>query len=228
MRKLLVACEESQRVCEAFRNICWEAYSCDITDPSGTHPEWHIKQDVLPLLNGNCAFTTMDGTAHIIEGKWDMIIGFPPCTYLTNAGAMRLFRKPEDEEEEWRLVNVERLKLGIEARDFFTSILNADCEKIAIENPVPLKIFNLPQYHQIIHPYYFGDPYKKRTCLWLKGLAQLIPTNEVKPLLSWVDGGSKTVEGKPRANRGRGFRDSKTRATTFPGIANAMAEQWGK
>lgn len=221
-----MACEESQRVCISFRNKGWEAYSCDIVDPSGGYPEWHIKQDVLPLLDGNCSFTTMDGVEHSIEGKWDMIIAFPPCTYLTNAGVCRLFRKSELGED-WRVVNLERLRNGILARDFFMAMLNADCEKIAVENPTPTKIYCLPGYTQIIEPFYFGEPYKKRTCLWLKGLPKLKPTKMVEPVISWVSGGSKKADGSPRDNRGEGFRDSKTRSTTFWGIAEAMAEQWG-
>ncbi len=134
--KVLVACEESQRVCEAFREKGHEAYSCDIIEPSGGHPEWHIMQDVLPLLNGRCSFKTMDGAEHQIDGKWDMIIGHPPCTYLTNAGAVRMRINGQ--------INKERFEKAMEAKKFFLSLLNSDCEKIAIENPVPMKIVELP------------------------------------------------------------------------------------
>ena len=139
--KILVACEESQRVCQAFRDKGHEAYSCDIIDASGGHPEWHIKQDVLPLLNGNCSFTTTDGTEHYIEGNWDMIIAHPPCTYLSVAGAARLYPKKGQLDEE-------RYQKGLEAKAFFEAILNAECERICVENPVQLTIFNMPKYTQ--------------------------------------------------------------------------------
>lgn len=157
--KILIACEESQRVCIEFRRKGHEAYSCDIIDCSGGHPEWHIKQDVIPLLNGNCTFKTVDGTEHSISGKWDMIIGHPPCTYLSSAGSSRLFNSDHS------IKNTDRCRKGILAKDFFMTILNADCDRIIVENPAPIKFFNLPQYNQIIEPYMFGDPWKKRTCL---------------------------------------------------------------
>lgn len=119
--KILVACEESQRVCTAFRKKGHEAYSCDLQACSGGHPEWHIMQDVIPLLNGNCEFETVDVTKHKIEGKWDLIIAHPPCTYLTRASAVELSKHPE------------RLQKGFESVKFFNSILNADCEKICVE-----------------------------------------------------------------------------------------------
>lgn len=167
--KVLVACEESQRVCIAFREKGHEAYSCDIQECSGGHPEWHIVQDVLPLLNGRCTFLTSDGQAHKVDGRWDLIIAHPPCTYLTIAGACNIPKHPE------------RIELGFEAVRFFEKFLNADCEHICIENPPPMKRFSLPLCSQIIQPYMFGDPYNKRTCLWLLGLPFLIPTHIVKP-----------------------------------------------
>lgn len=218
--RVLVACEESQRVCTAFRERGHEAYSCDIIDCSGGHPEWHIKQDVLPLLNGNCGFVTTDGHPHFIYGKWDLIIAHPPCTYLSNAGACRLYPKKGE-------LNIERYKKGLLAKDFFLHFLNADCEHIAVENPIPTKVYELPKYTQIIQPYEFGHPYSKRTCLWLKGLPMLEPTDIVKPICSWISGGSKDNKGNKRSNCGMKFRDSKTRSKTFEGIAKAMAEQWG-
>lgn len=219
--KILVACEESQRVCKAFRDKGHIAFSCDVIDASGDHPEWHIKQDVLPLLNGNCSFTTCDGTAHTITGKWDMIIAFPPCTYLTVAGANRLYPQKG-------VLNPERYALGKEAADFFKTILNADCEKIVVENPTPMRVFELPQYNQVIEPFMFGHPYKKRTCLWLKGVPQLKPTEIItENIVSWVSGGSKDSKGNPRKQKTTTFRDAKTRSKTFEGVALAMAEQWG-
>lgn len=222
--RVLVACEESQEVCKAFRERGHEAYSCDIQGCSGSHPEWHIQDNVLRVLNGSCTFETEGGALKRVD-KWDMIIAFPPCTYLTNAGACRLFKDVSDGE--YQMVNMERLKRGIQGKDFFMKMLNANCDKVAVENPVPSSIFCLPDATQIIQPYQFGHPYSKRTCLWLRGLPPLIPTNEVEPMISWVSGGSKKKNGKPRENKGETFRDSLTKSKTFPGIAQAMAAQWG-
>ena len=207
---ILVACEESQRVCEAFRKRGGKAYSCDIIECSGGHPEWHIKQDVLPLLNGNCEFITMDGISHKIVGKWDLIIAHPPCTYLSNAGARFLYPNGK--------LNEERLAKGMVAKDFFMHFYNADCDRIAIENPIPSKVYGLPPYTQTIQPWMFGHPVQKRTCLWLNGLPELQPTNVVEERQStkipgnWFNSGGKERQ--------------KNRAKTFPGIAKAMAEQW--
>ena len=154
--KVLVACEESQRVCIAFRAKGHEAYSCDIEPCSGGHPEWHIQDDVLKHLN---------------EG-WDLIIAHPPCTYLSNAGARFLYPKG--------VLNEERYKKGLEAKKFFMKLYNADCDKICVENPVSSTIFNMPKHTQEIQPYYFGHPFKKKTRLWLKGLEPLKPTNIVE------------------------------------------------
>lgn len=218
--KVLVACEESQEVCIAFRNRGHEAYSCDIIDCSGGHPEWHIKQDVLPLLNGYCFFDTVDGKEHYINQKWDMIIAFPPCTYLTNASAVRMRVKGQ--------IVQERYNKAMEAKEFFTKFLEADCDKIAVENPVPLKIVGLPPYDQIIQPWQFGHKYSKRTCLWLKNLPLLRPTNIItEGVTPWVNGGCKDAYGNYRRFQGRRERDPLNRAKTFRGIAEAMAEQWG-
>lgn len=153
--KVLVACEESQRVCAAFRERGHEAYSCDIIDCSGRHPEWHIKQDVLPLLDGNCKFETEDKMQHEIKGKWDLIIAHPPCTYLSNAGACRLYPKKGQLDQE-------RYKKGLQAKAFFMKLYNADCEHICVENPIPSKVFEMPPYTQIIQPYEYGHPYSKK------------------------------------------------------------------
>lgn len=188
--KILVACEESQAVTIELRKLGHEAYSCDLQECSGGHPEWHLQQDVIPLLNK----------------KWDMIIAFPPCTYLSNAGATRLYPYPG-------YVDSNRFYKGLAAKDFFMRFYNCDCPRIAIENPVPSKIYGLPEYSQIIEPWQFGHPYTKRTCLWLKGLPILYPTNIVKPENAWVF----SCDNSDRA---------KNRAKTFPGIAAAMAYQW--
>lgn len=220
--KVLVACEESQRVCTAFRGRGHEAYSCDIQEPSGDHPEWHIKGDVLPLINGNCQFETVDGQTHIIKGKWDLLIAHPPCTYLSNAGACRLY--PHKGQ-----LNQERYQKGLLAKDFFMNFLNADCDKIAVENPVPSKVFEMPPYTQIIQPYEYGHPCTKKTCLWLKGLPKLTPTNIVKPLGGWVCGNAEIW--KKQAKQGQVYgkeKDAKHRSKTFVGIAEAMAEQWAR
>lgn len=226
--KVLVACEESQAVCKAFRKRGHEAYSCDIQECSGGHPEWHIKEDVIGILNPltkfdwteEIDFETQDGQMHTIEGKWDLIIAHPPCTYLSNAGAARLYPKKGQ-------INKERYEKGLKAKEFFMQIMNANCDKICIENPIPTRVFELPKYTQIIQPYEHGHPYSKKTCLWLKGLEPLKPTNLVEPICSWVSGGSKDNNGNKRKNCGMKFRDSKTKSKTFQGIARAMAEQWG-
>ena len=207
---ILIACEESQRVCEAFRKLGGKAYSCDIMECSGGHPEWHIMQDAIPLLNGKCSFKTMDGIEHSIDGKWDLIIAHPPCTYLSNAGARFLYPKG--------VLNEERLAKGMIAKDFFMHFYNADCDRIAIENPIPSKVYGLPPYTQTIQPWMFGHPVQKKTCLWLNGLPELQPTNVVEERQStkipgnWFNSGGKERQ--------------KNRAKTFPGIAKAMAEQW--
>jgi hypothetical protein len=217
--KVLVACEESQTVCKAFRARGHEAYSCDTQEPSGGHPEWHIRWDAVALVNGNCSFLTMDGTMHHIDGKWDLLIAHPPCTYLTNAGAVRMRVNGE--------IVPERYQKAMEAKAFFLQFLNADCQRIAVENPTPMKIVDLPPYTQAIQPWQFGHPYSKRTCLWLKGLPKLYPTQIVTNHEPYVNGGCKDAHGNYRRFQGRKERDQKTRSKTFPGIAKAMAEQWG-
>lgn len=218
--KILVACEESQAVTKEFRKLKHEAYSCDIIPCSGGHPEWHIRQDVLPLIDGDTEFKTDDEVLHTIKGRWDMIIAFPPCTYLTNASAVRMRVNGE--------IVQERYKKAMEAKDFFLSFLNAKCDRICVENPVPLKIVGLPPYSQIIQPYQFGHPYSKKTCLWLQGLPLLTPTEIVtEGITPWVNGGCKDSHGNYRKVQGRRERDPINRAKTFPGIAKAMANQWG-
>ena len=211
--KILVACEESQAVTIELRKLGHEAYSCDIEPCSGGHPEWHLQQDVIPLL----------------KEKWDMIIAFPPCTYLTNAGTRHFSRRINPD---WKVDAREKLRR--EAFEFFMLFVNADCDKIAIENPVGYVNSHYRKPDQIIHPYYFGDSAKKRTCLWLKGLPKLEPTDmlpEPKPQyicqgelskgkpIGWCEG----IKGTTGGQKGR----AKARSKTFPGIAKAMAEQWG-
>lgn len=216
--KVLIACEESQRVCIEMRKLGHEAYSCDIEEPSGGHPEWHILGDCLPLINGNCTFKDMRGGVHHIDGSWDLLIAHPPCTYLTNASAVRMRVNGN--------IVPERYAKAMDARNFFMYIYNANCDHICIENPVPLKLVNLPPYSQIIQPYEFGHPYSKRTCLWLKGLPLLQPTDIVDKHEPYVNGGCKDAHGNYRRFQGRKERDPKTRSKTFTGIAKAIATQF--
>ena len=225
--KVLVACEESQAVCKAFRNKGHEAYSCDIQPCSGGHPEWHIQGDVLRIINGiqtmrqsDRFIETEDGSHYRLPEKWDLIIAHPPCTYLSNAGARWLYAGGE--------LNTERYRKGLDGKKFFMAMLNADCPRIAVENPIPSSIYDLPQYTQIIQPYQFGEPWSKKTCLWLKGLEPLQPTNIVEDYKPYCSSGSYSGTHDPKykgASRKGG--SAKSRSKTFYGIAKAMAEQWG-
>lgn len=225
--RVLVACEESQAVTKEMRNLGHEAYSCDIQPCSGGHPEWHIQDDITKaiqlkiLSNHNIdnqeeaegyIFRTQDGYLNTVVGKWELIIAHPPCTYLSNVGARHLFPNGE--------LNKKRYKKGLEAKEFFMKLYNADCPRIAVENPVPSKIYELPRYDQIIQPYEYDNPYSKRTCLRLKGLPLLKPTEVIprenlqstKVAGNWYNKGGKDRQ--------------KNRSKTFPGIAKAMADQW--
>ena len=192
--KVLVACEESQEVCRAFRALGHEAYSCDIEPCSGGHPEWHLQCDALEML----------------KLQWDMIIAHPPCTHLSSSGARWFPEKRADG----------RQQQGI---DFFMSFTRADCPRIAVENPVGIMSTQYRKPDQIIQPWMFGHPEKKATCLWLKGLPKLEPTNDVSAYMRTLP---KSRQERvhylpPGPDRGR------IRSRTFPGIAKAMAEQWG-
>lgn len=219
---VLVACEESQRVCIAFRERGHNAFSCDIEPCSGGHPEWHIMQDVIPMLNGRCSFKTMDGIEHSIDGKWDLIIAFPPCTYLTVTGN-RWFNVDRYGEKA-----IQRHKDRKDAIDFFMAFANADCEKIAIENPVGIMSSEWRKPNQIINPWQFGDAFEKKTCLWLKGLPELTPTNIVEiPPRKKFDSGKTMPSWYAEAWHLPKEERAKLRSKTFPGIAKAMASQWG-
>lgn len=218
---VLIACEESQTVCKAFRTKGHNAFSCDVIEPSGGRPEWHIKEDALNLINGFCLFVTLDGKLHrtVAHSRWDLIIAHPPCTYLSNAGARHLWKD--------HVLNVERYQKGLEAKTFFMTFLNADCDRICVENPIPSKVYELPQYTQTIQPYEYGHPFTKRTCLWLKGLPKLQPTNIVEPIATFCPSGSYSKKHNDK-HRGLFTKDrAKQRSKTFEGIASAMAEQWG-
>lgn len=209
--KILVACEESQRVCKAFRKRGHEAYSCDIVFCSGKEPRWHIWANVEPLLNGKCSFRTCDGIEHHVD-KWDMIIAFPPCTYLSRAGSSNLYKGGK--------LNEERYDRGQQAAEFFMQIYNADCQRIVIENPVPIKVFGLPKPSQEVEPYYFGVPVTKKTYLWLKGVPYLCPTNVVEPIYTFTT--------YPQFKNSFGKYRQRNRSKTFEEVAEAMALSWGE
>ena len=210
--KILVACEESQAVTIELRKLGHEAYSCDIIECSGGHPEWHIQGDVIPLL----------------KEKWDMIIAFPPCTYLTVAGNAWFNVEKYGEKAMQRYKDRE---FGIQ---FFKSLADANCDKIAIENPVGIMSSKWRKPDQIIQPYMFGHHARKSTCLWLKGLPKLIPTNIVDCGEIKAGGYSTNAHADcARDENGKIIawndpRTAKLRSKTFPGIAKAMAEQWTK
>lgn len=232
---VLIACEESQTVCKAFRAKEHNAFSCDVQEHSGGHPEWHIQGTVLSILNpervdeefrggedddgGHIAFQTMDGSPHWIRGKWDLIIAHPPCTYMSIAGACRMYPTKGH-------IDPERYEKALEARDFFMKFYNADCNRICIENPMPMKCIGLPLETQRIQPYMFGEPWSKKTYLWLKGLPPLVPTNELTEYKPFVPSGTNRKLGG-NSYGARIPHDGKSRSNTFKGIAEAMAEQWG-
>ena len=205
--RILVACEESQVLTKSFRDIGHDAFSCDVLATSGDNPEWHLQGDVSPILN--------DG--------WDMIVAFPPCTYLSVTGNAWF------NVEKWGEKAVQRHIARDRAVDFFMSIANADSPMIAIENPVGVMSTRWRKPDQIIFPYQFGNPVSKRTCLWLKGLPELVPTDIVdeEPRRVYANGKSmgewyaKSWD-LPRSQR------AAYRSKTFPGIAKAMAEQWSE
>jgi len=200
--KALIACEESQRITIEMRARGIECYSCDIEPPSGGHPEWHIQQDVLPLLNGHCTFTTLDSQTHTIETEWDLIIAHPPCTDLASSGARWFEEKRKDGRQQ-------------AAIEFFMKFINCNCQHIAVENPIGIMSTQYRKPDQIIQPWQFGHGETKATCFWLKNLPKLKPTNI-------VDGREQRIfKMAPSPNR------AKERSKTYPGIAKAIAEQWG-
>ena len=224
--KILVACEESQRVTSEFRMLGHEAYSADIIDQSGGHPEWHIKGDALRLINGNCNFVTTDGEQHDINGKWDMIIAFPPCTYLTSCGN-RWFN-----EEKYGEKARQRKRDRKDAMQFFMKFVNADCDKIVIENPRGIMNSQYRKPDQVVSPYMFADSVNdkenyvtKTTCFWLKGVMPLETNDIEKPDNAKLFG--KYSNGKNKTWEDCSTRSAKIRSKTFPGVAKAMATQWG-
>lgn len=204
--RVLVACEFSQIVTRAFRERGHEAFSCDILPTEG-NPEWHIQDDIANHLKRKP------------HNWWDMMIAFPPCTHLCVSGA-RWFKDKINEQDK--------------ALEFVYMLMEADIDRICIENPVGVISTRIRRPDQIIQPYHFGDPFQKTTCIWLKNLPRLIPTHYDAPLFDKkVDKGEFMVtrSGKRFAawyNIGPGPNRQKIRSKTFPGIAAAMADQWGK
>lgn len=220
--KILVACEESQAVCTAFRTRGHEAYSCDIVPCSGGHPEWHIQGDALRIINGNAKFQTQDGLWHHINGKWDILIAHPPCTYLTVSGN-RWF-----DTTKYGAAAVQRHLDRQSAIDFFMAFVNADCEHIAIENPIGVMSTTYRRPDQIIQPYQFGHPERKATCMWLKNLPKLTSTNVVEPILIQYKNGKGSDSPWHYETLGLPSEERRClRSKTFQGIAEAIAEQWG-
>ena len=200
--RVLVACEESQEVCKAFRERGHEAYSCDLQECSGGHPEWHIQGDVLAYVNGNCVFKTVSGTLITVNGPWDLLIAHPPCTDLAVSGARWFREKQKDLRQQYACV-------------FFMQMMLANAERIAVENPIGIMSTCYRKPDQIIQPWQFGHGETKATCLWLKNLPTLQPTDI-------VEGREQKIwKMAPSPER------AKLRSKTFPGIAKAMAEQWG-
>lgn len=202
--RILVACEESQAVTIEMRRLGHEAYSCDLQECSGGHPEWHLQCDALELL----------------KMRWDMIVAHPPCTFISNAGACRMYPSKGS-------IDKDRLDKALKAKDFFMRFYNADCQRIAIENPRPLNVVGLPKESQRIQPYQFGEPWSKLTYLWLKGLPPLLYTEIVADHKPYVSCGTSRNKGnKEKSGMSRAGGAQKVRSKTFPGIARAMAEQW--
>lgn len=235
--KVLVACEESQAVCKAFREKGHEAYSCDIIECSGGHPEWHIQGDVLDILNpskdryfkynffspetAGISFETMDGKYHQFAGRWDMIIAFPPCTYLTVTGNrwFDVIRYGRAAQDRW----LERCKAIV----FFLKLMYANCDRVAIENPIGVMNTLCRKPDQVIQPYQFGHAARKATCLWLKNLPLLTPTEVVEPeVYSYVAANGRVKTDSRWRSQFNGEERSKMRSKTFHGIAKAMADQW--
>lgn len=228
---VLVACEESQAVCKAFRKRGHRAFSCDLQECSGGHPEWHINGDVLPLLNGRCEFVLQNGQTDRQTDRCDLIIAHPPCTYLTNCAtrshSARMTPIPK--------INARTIE-RIDAMAFFMRFVFADCDRIAIENPVGVMNTCYRQPDQTIHPYMFAESeddlenyVTKATCLWLKGLLPLKTNHLPKPdnaLLFGLRPNGEAYHWTEKLCRAGGA--PKARSKTFKGIAKAMAEQWGR
>lgn len=217
---VLIACEESQAVCIEFRKRGHRAFSCDIQECSGGHPEWHILGDALAVIDGNCTFATADGHTHTQSGEWDILIAHPPCTYLTVTGNSWFNIEKYGEKAK------KRHRDRIEAFEFFMKFVNAKCNKIAIENPIGYVSSHYRKPDQVIQPYQFGDDARKATCLWLKNLPLLKPTNIIPFTTVKTGHGTDSPWHAYTWNLPKEER-SRVRSKTFPGIAEAMADQWG-
>jgi hypothetical protein len=213
--RVLVACEESQAVCKAFRDLGHEAYSADLQECSGGHPEWHIKGDVLPYVNGDCDFFTQGGVQVSIDGRWDLLIAHPPCTDLAVSGARWFPEKQKDFRQQKGCV-------------FFMQMILADAKRVAVENPIGIMSSCYRPPDQIVQPYQYGHPARKATCLWLRNLPRLQPTEIVSPeIVEYRCSNGKIA--RFSADYGSGGGDNgKRRSKTYLGIAKAMAEQWGR
>lgn len=210
---VLVACEESQVTTIAFRKRGFNAFSCDLQEMSGGHPEYHIKGDAARLLDTPVIFKTMDKKIHRIA-QWHLLIAHPPCTYITKCSAVRMFVN--------HTIQKERYEKMLEACEFFKKFLNCSIPLICVENPIPLRIAPIPRPTTYIEPYWFGEPFSKRTCLWLKNLPPLMPTIISSIHEPWVNGG--TNYNKHRTGR---CNSAKQRSKTFPEVAKQFAEQYG-
>lgn len=226
MLNVLIACEESQAVCKEFRRLGHRAFSCDIQECSGGHPEWHIQGDALAVINGECTFVTADTHTHTQRGRWDIIIAHPPCTYLTTAATQCHSTKVYTKEQ-----IADRTMKRIESMEFFMKFVNAKCDHIAIENPTGVMSACYRQPDQTIEPYWFAKSEDdeanyatKRTGLWLKGLPDLI-YNCTLP--NPLDSAERWANGKKK-NWTENNHGGKNRSKTFPGVAKAMAEQWSE
>lgn len=228
MLNVLIACEESQAVCIEFRKLGHRAFSCDVQECSGGHPEWHIHGDVLPYINGKCTFETMDGKEHKQPAKWDLLIAHPPCTFLTVSGNKYFNIEKYGEKA------IKREQDRKEGFEFFMKFINADCDHIAVENPIGVTSTWYRKPDQIIQPYQFGHPVAKSTCLWLKNLPLLTPTNIVDPERIHSKGRTGGYSGALwfcRDENGKilSWKDPRTkkiRSKTYPGIAKALASQY--
>lgn len=220
MLNVLVACEESQTVCKAFRARGFNAFSCDIQDCSGGHPEWHIMGDVIPLLNGDISFVTRGGCRETVNGRWDLIIAHPPCTDLAVSGAAHFAKKQKDGRQQKSIV-------------FFMQTALAWCDHVAVENPICIMSSAWRKPDQIIQPYQFGHEARKSTCLWLRNLPKLIPTKIVdcgkvdKNGFSYGASATYATDENGKILSWSDPRTAKIRSKTFQGIADAMAQQWG-
>ena len=233
---VLIACEESQRVCTEFRKLGHNAYSCDLIECSGGHPEWHYMCDVLGVIRDKGGILQNGNSCYLPEGQeWDLMIGHPPCTYLSVSGA-KWFYHPDDKDLPVELRRPHpkfpnRLKDREDAIAFFKTLANSDIKRIAIENPIGVMSKEFRKPDQIVQPYYFGDSATKSTCLWLKNLPPLKKTEEVDPgeRIHFKSGKSMPKWYSEAFTKAKSAEERRTiRSKTFPGLAKAIATQWSQ